>query len=780
MMRFLRMFGRPKNLRNPRSQGGKDRDLRKLSSDIQTHYISETGTQKTNRDYFGYIPLDSYICWVIAESYDNDEVVSAKIAVETVLEQFAQNPTISAGRLKSYIQEANKQLLAQTGQHQRKASIMVVVSDYKKMRYAQCGICRLYMFRGGRIFMRSDDHSLMGYMVNEGIVPDDEIHAIEESRNLTSFLGKDNRAEIFASKKFELEDDDVLLLSSWGLWENLTVLEMLDALENAKTPSAYTEELQELLLSKQETTIIKKGRNKKTVANVNNYTAATTFINKTYVEINKRRKYIKMLLMIALPIIIIALIFSVIFITQTVRRNRIINTIYQHESQGDIHFLDQNFSRAFAEYDQGTQESRGLRERRGRRGARNEEIREALSARQRVAQLIIDGDELFNAGRYDAAKLSYQAALQEARLNLDVYDLLDTAAIEERITRCEDHAFVNSLVSLASVQSDLGQYADALTSFYEARDLAMRIGNRGVLTDIRLSISELTSRLNAQAEQAARLQAEVEEVAHAENLRNIEQYALAGDGAAANQDFAMARMFYERAAQAFITNGEFARASDMRNRIAEINIQEQRILHDLSIESIEQTVFQGEMALAHGDYNRAINIFQQASWDFTYIGESAQAATLQHRIIDVLAQQQSAEQGRIVQEIELAVVEGDLALASGDFNRALLIFEQAVIDFTALGDAARVSALRFRIIEAEAARAQTIHNAALLRTEVMARGGVSAIAEGRYEHALSILNAARLDFIAIGESLRAADIQLKIIELEEIIRQAEEEEEDAA
>ena len=64
---------------------GMGKGLRKLSSDFVTGFISEAGTQQTNKDFFAHIPLDGYACWVVAETYDNDDVPSARIAVETVL-----------------------------------------------------------------------------------------------------------------------------------------------------------------------------------------------------------------------------------------------------------------------------------------------------------------------------------------------------------------------------------------------------------------------------------------------------------------------------------------------------------------------------------------------------------------------------------------------------------------------------------------------------------------------------------------------------------------------
>jgi len=747
------------------SGAGMGRGLRKLSSDFSTNYISEAGTQNANKDYFGYIPLDGYICWAVAETYDNDQVPSAKIAVETVLDLFSQNPTLSKRKLQSYIQEANRQLIAQSGRFQRKASIMVVVSDYKKMRYAQCGSCRLYMFRGGSIVMRSDDQSLLTHMIHEGKVADDGVQGIEESRNLFSFLG-DKAAKIFVSKKVELLDEDVLLLSTWGIWDSLGSLEILDALEGAKSPESYLEELQELLLSKQEIGINDRSRKKRMKSLVHNYTAAAVFVNKTYVAVNNTGKYIKIALMIAIPLLIIGIIFSIVMYVQHVRRIAIIETIAQHEAQGDVHFADQNFSRAFVEYNSGLDESRSLRERRGRRGVQNEEIRESLSTRLRVAQLIVDGEEHFRASRYSEARDIFQLALHEARINPDLYDMLDSAALEARIDLSDDHIYISNLISLGELQADLGQYADALSNFNEARNLAVNIGYRAVLNDIRLRISEVTSRAIAEEDNRARLRTEAEQRAHDENILHIERNVLAGDSAAATGSFEEARLFYEQAVRDFIAAGEVMRASEIQHRIADMDRRQQNVEQEEIIGAIEMAVLEGERAAAEGDFERAVAIFEQAAWEFISAGETGRASALQYRIIDSNSRRRNDTRERLTREIEMSILDGDRALATGDYDTAIRIFEQAARDFIETSDIAQATAMRRRILEAETQRDVSARNILIDGIEITVQSAELAEAAGDYERAIQLLQMAMADFINAREPARASALRIRILDLE--------------
>jgi len=752
---------------------GMGRDLRRLSSDITTKYLSEIGTQNSNRCYFGFIPMDGFICWAVAETHDNSEVNSATIAVQAVLNLFSQKPTLSKRRLKSYINEANRELLKQSGQYQRKASIMVVASNYKKMRYAQCGDCRLHVFRNGVLVMRSDDQSLMGQMISEGVIPDDNEQGKAESRNLLSFLGQGQRINIFASKKLELMDDDVLLMSTWGLWDRLSTLEMLDALEGAKNPESYLEELQELLLSKQEKGMVSVGHNSRILSEVENYTVAAIFANKTYMEANNTKKYIKIALMILIPVLIIGIIWGIIVYRRHVIRTGVIAEVEQFINRGDIHFADHNFNRAFIEFENAVVQSRTLTGITRRRIARNGVIQESAEARFRVAQLVLDGEDHFHAGRYDEARIHFQRAIQSARLDEEVYDLLDNNVINERIILTENHAHIRSLMLLSSIQADFGQYADALENLEEARALAVRIGNRQALDTIRLSVVDVNGRLAAEALAREQQLTSEEQRAHNENIQRIEGILLAANDAFANGDFIRGRALYEEAIREYIAAGESASATAARLRLTNMEVGHQQEQQAGIVRSIEMFIIDGDRALADGDYARAATIFEQAAWDFIMADEPTMAAALQYRIIDANARRRTDMSDRLNTEIEIAVLEADIALALGNFDRAISIFEQAARDYIESGNIALATAMRFRILDAEALREQQAVADVMTGIERIIVAANMADIRGDYDNAIYLYIAALNHLLNAEEFARAATIQGEIVRLSEALRQRE-------
>ena len=46
--------------------------MRRINSDFQTLHISEEGQKLSNRDYFGYVEMDDFACYVLADSLDDE------------------------------------------------------------------------------------------------------------------------------------------------------------------------------------------------------------------------------------------------------------------------------------------------------------------------------------------------------------------------------------------------------------------------------------------------------------------------------------------------------------------------------------------------------------------------------------------------------------------------------------------------------------------------------------------------------------------------------------
>ena len=120
--------------------------MRRINSEFRTRFMSEEGQKLSNRDYFGYAEMDDFACYVLADSLDGEPIAnSARFVVESLIRSFGEGPSMRKGRLNRYMMEAHRELLKQRGGMHLKASVILAVTDYRRIRYCYVGNSRLYL-----------------------------------------------------------------------------------------------------------------------------------------------------------------------------------------------------------------------------------------------------------------------------------------------------------------------------------------------------------------------------------------------------------------------------------------------------------------------------------------------------------------------------------------------------------------------------------------------------------------------------------------------------------
>jgi serine/threonine protein phosphatase PrpC len=446
--------------------------MRKDNSEFKTSFLSEAGTFINNKDYFAFTELDDMACWVVAHGLDSDrEVESAEIAIKSILGNFMNNPTMSRMRIKKYIKEAHRLLQDESRRVRLKASLLMVVTDYSKMIWAVAGNARLYHFRNGRLNFKSKDQSLAQMMADEEEIPEDEIEEHEERNNLLNYLGKPHDFKPFVSKKYQLTDGDVMVLCTSGLWEGVSGIEMLDAMEEAKEPSELVDTLEEVLLSKQKNI-------------VNNYTAAAIFVNKTYQEDPKKK--IRLIKRIALALLLLALAGGgaiVYKIQDTKKKAEAIANMFEHEKNGDIFVQDGDYAKALKEYSE----------------ARNAAIKikdkihaQLIGKKQRITQLITDGDTSFKEGDYTKAVSKYERAQKEIQGRKD----FNMKEVEEKIHKSKSFIQVLNWKKDGDMKFERQDYQGAKNTYQKARKAAIAASFTSGEKEIKAKLDEVEEKIS--------------------------------------------------------------------------------------------------------------------------------------------------------------------------------------------------------------------------------------------------------------------------------------------
>ncbi|WP_338555013.1 serine/threonine protein phosphatase [Paenibacillus sp. KS-LC4] len=458
--------------------------MRKENSSFKTDFLSEAGTFMENRDYFAYVELDDRACWIVADGCDNDlDVRSAEMVVQCLLENFTHKPTMSKRKLEAYLQEAQDWLRLESRRVRLKASLIMVATDYTRIVWAVAGNARLYHFRGGRLLQQSKDLSLAQAMADRESISAYKVDRHEERHNLLQYVGKPEGLEPFISKKTALNDGDVLLLVTPGIWESVDLPEMLDSLEDTEDPTALVDTLEEVLLSKQQPII-------------GNYTAAAVYVDKVYKEDKKKwSKWVKRIALVMIPVIIAAG-FAIYYKGRTAARiAEGIANMLEYEQTGDTYVEERNYAQALKSYSEARAEAKKLKDK----------VHIALyGVKYKKVDLIVAGDGFLKDGDYEKALTQYKKAKEETKSD----ELYDQQELDQKISQIDEYVRIAAMVQEADLLAEGQDYSAAVLLYKQARKAALNVGFAEGEKEIKTKLDEAEAKIAELVKEQKLLKAE--------------------------------------------------------------------------------------------------------------------------------------------------------------------------------------------------------------------------------------------------------------------------------
>lgn len=421
--------------------------MRKQNSEFLTAFISEASRKIKNTDFFGFVELDKFACYVIADGIDDDvDAISAKLAVDTVVSSFMESPSMSKRAVRRYLRAANRALLTARSKMKLKASVTVLVTNYVKLRYGQAGNTRFRLYRDGFLRMQSRDSSLSMDLVRAEKLEQDKLAQHEERHNLFCYLGQEKGFSPYISKKFKLANADAAALYTRGIWENVDEGELKDVFAEASDePQPIVDSVEEMLLSRQPEGLEK-------------YTFATIFFNKTFIDPNRKRK-IKKILMIAIPILLVLAILTVILLVRYNNRKKDIAAMEQSFYDAIEYIQADNYPRAKTECQNALDLANKLKDK---------EIQTDASNYMKLIESVIAGDTDLNDGEYRDAQRNYLNAQNRSRYA----DNLGLDYIQDRLEQTGQYITVYDLIALGDTLVSNLQYDKAEEQYSAAQLLA--------------------------------------------------------------------------------------------------------------------------------------------------------------------------------------------------------------------------------------------------------------------------------------------------------------------
>lgn len=586
--------------------------MRKLNSKFNTNFVSEEGTFLQNKDYFAFVELDKYACYVIADGIDEDkELESAKIAVTAFIKAFNEKPTMNKFLIRKYLKLANKALIESSRNVRLKASITVVVTNYSKLVYSIIGNTRFYFFKDGYLKVKSKDESLTQELANKQLIPLDRLDKHIERNNLSSYLGENILKTPYISKKIKLNDGDVFALLTKGIWENCDEKEIEDALEGAKDPKEVVDSVEEIILSKQP----KK---------IENYTFALTFVEKAYINPNKK-KTIKKVILTAIPILLVIAIGAVAFTIKNNKKKDSIKAMGEYKINAEDYIKNDNMEKANSEYKNALDIAKKYK---------LHPDTEDLDEEYKYTEIILDADKKLEDKKYEDALDKYTLALEKAGESKG----LGRSYILNKIETVKNCLTVADLLTLGDEQFEAGELGAAEENYKEAKRLAID----SYLKDERKEAMEKLEKIYSKnADDAKAQKADEDKAADEQKQAEDEQKKADEDAKKKEEENAKQEAEDKKAAQEAQN-----KAIDLRKN--------------------------GDMSYVSGDYVSAKMYYALAKEAFEEIGSNSLANELEEKIN--LMDRKITDTADQKEEADRYLEEANKKYLAGDYNSAKVLY----------------------------------------------------------------------------------------------------------
>ena len=213
--------------------------------------VSRLGGRERNEDSCGYRDEGGPVCCVLSDGaggHGGGDVAS-KVAVGSVLDEFAQGPECSSERVASLIEGANRDVIATQSRAERlndmRATLVVLAFDPARglVVWGHVGDSRLYMLRNGYVIARTKDHSLYQSMVDAGFASPEGASTAKLSVLIASLGSDDGFEPETLGEPVRLQPGDAFLLCSDGFWEHNNDAAIEASLQRAASPEDWLEQL---------------------------------------------------------------------------------------------------------------------------------------------------------------------------------------------------------------------------------------------------------------------------------------------------------------------------------------------------------------------------------------------------------------------------------------------------------------------------------------------------------------------------------------------------------
>lgn len=540
--------------------------MRKNEAKFTTVFFSEAGTKNKNNDYFGYIQLDNYAIWAVADGFDEEEGadVAARLAVESAIEYFMLHLGFNTEIINEIMSYANLKVREKQTETERYSlmhtSLLIVISNYNALLYGNIGNTRFYHLRNGYVISQSSDDTVAQLLVGEEALNTGDLKYHRQRNDLLQAIGDYGKIKPNILKTpVILQEKDTFCLTTIGFWENIDEKEMEVELSRYDEGKKWLVSLE-----------------KKVVAtlrdDVENYTFVAVTIEDVAEPLPMEKNNRKFFMKIALVVIASILIILTLTLWQVKKRKDIMNKVTVYEQQAEEELIKKNFENSvkelelvIGEYEKLKPKSRGVigfflnaDARRKEMDRKIEETKSKIKDTEKLKKVFSDireGNEFFNNGNYEEASKKYQEAKYSLEQNTYKRDEVNTeevlSEINSRIEATSKLKEAKNLEITGDTAFTSGNYNLAKENYKMASDIYLANGRADYVSSMEEKIREINEKEN-QSYNGALL---------AENRGDVLSHS----------DVDMSREAYYQARETYQILGDTVKSQEIDTKIQELN-----------------------------------------------------------------------------------------------------------------------------------------------------------------------------------------------------------------
>jgi PPM family protein phosphatase len=186
--------------------------------------------------------------------------IASKLAVEALVEAPIPTDLSSADKKTTWLLELMQQANDAVSRNAQGGSttLSAVLAIGRELAIAHVGDSRIFLLRNGRICQLSEDHSLPALLLASGQITYEESLTHPDKNQLTKFIGSkrslsdgyvQDLSQFGDDKTLSLEDGDILVLCSDGVWDLVHEDKLADIFASDRSLQANVDQVIDLVLA---------------------------------------------------------------------------------------------------------------------------------------------------------------------------------------------------------------------------------------------------------------------------------------------------------------------------------------------------------------------------------------------------------------------------------------------------------------------------------------------------------------------------------------------------